>query len=357
MRRITFLSVLIFSLFIGCGQEAEQDNSAINQFSSDEAINQEFDERGENSIKIHDNNGNFYSGGYKNSIKDKELGEGLLEYQYDKIAKFIENNYIADGMEPIKISFNIDIETTNVKESLLKEIRKFFSSQNGKYNTIFDGPEDVEVKISLKNGIFGFKVILLNNNLFDVVEPFEFTTSKTLKELEEESKSEWSSIKIKTNKGNFVTYLIMKNPVKVTEFYPDKLTKEDRAITQITFDEADNYCFKKYGGSVPSLYVFEHSLREGKINKPTKFFANAEFVAPFDEANPEDTDLKRADDIVKLKDDECEKKFGKDKIICYAETDYSKVLKFNYQIDKYQSIEDYFKTDDLTFRCMKKGGK
>jgi len=353
MRRIVS-AIIISGVFIGCGQEAKP--SLANSFADDDTFIVDENLNKTSGIRIHDNNGNFYNGPYPKSLKDKTLGNGLLNREFSRIKKYVLDNLIEDK-NSIKISIKFKGKIKN-KKLITQGFLNYFSAQNGKFITIFDGPSDVKVYVSQKNGILGFKVVLSNTNIFDLVEPLQFTTPKSIQKMQAESLSNWSTIKIKTNDGSYVTYSIMKNPIKVEEFYPNKLTKQDRAVTYITFDQADDYCFKKYGGSVASLYVFEHALREGKINPPTKFYATAEFVAAFDPASKEDTRLKMPDDVVSLKIDECENKKDKSKKDqCYADSDYSSVLEFDYTSNQYKNIEDTYKAENLTFRCIKKGVK
>jgi len=332
------LSVIIAIFFISCGNNNENiDVPDIPEYISEPLQNTY------NNISIHG-----FSGPYPETYKDKKLGEGLLNTYYKKIDNFIMNNLKYNQKIKIKFIANTSNKTTN---KIIYGIKQYFQNNNN-YLTVFDGVEDVLVKIIYNNDLVNFKVILSNRDLFKPTPPIFIKVTKSIKMLEKDAQSFWSKIKIKGNNGQIFTFEIMKRPVLISEYNPNILTTSQKAVTYITFDEADAYCYKKYRGSVASLYVFEYALREGKIIPATKYGAPKEFVAGYDPANPIDYSLKKAGDIVYVTNNKCENLYGEDKIMCYANQDASNQLIFNYNNYKYENTDINYKGSDVTFRCI-----
>jgi len=301
---------------------------------------------------------NGMKGPYPEPIINKKLGDGLLNNYYEKIKKYILMNLL-DPNAQVKIKFISNKKSANISK-IKKGLKEYFSTQD-KFLTIFDGPADAVVKILEDGNVITFAVILKNPNKFTIQPPKYIKVNTPLNVLEKDAASpdeqEWSTVKIPTKYGNVITYQIMKRPVLISQYYPDKMTVQPRAVTQISFDDADEWCAKKYGGQIATLYVFEYALRQGKILYATNFYATKEMVAAYDPANPEDTQFKKAGDIVSLVKDKCEKLDEAEKIRCYANEDYSNILIFNYETMKYENMDDSYQSLDTTFRCVRRGGK
>jgi len=339
----SYLLIPIIALFVGCGSNVNEGVEVVNLNVSDYQSLQEDNLRGKEIVL------GGMSGPYPETIKDKKLGEGLLNNYYKKIETIIINEKLKD--REVKIAFKVKKKNKNTK-NILKGLKQYFA-RNENFLITFDGPADVVVSVLEDENIITFKIKFINKKLFGYQEVRFVKVATPIDELQKEAFSKWSKVTIPTKDGRKVTYLIMKNPVMVSEFYPNKLTKTQRAVTQVSFEAADIYCTKQ-GGSIAPLYVFEYALREGKIIPATKYGANKEMVAAFDEANDEDTMLRRPGDVVKLVSDKCDNITDeREKINCYAEEDYSNMLIFNYITEKYKSVDITYQAPDLTFRCIK----
>jgi len=298
---------------------------------------------------------NGMQGPYPETIKDKKLGEGLLNNEYSHIISIILNN-LKENNDKLKVAFYSDSNDADIQK-IIKEMKIYFN-KNPHFLVLFDKSAYPDVTIKIKkdeeSDIIAFEIYFENKKIFIQKAPKYWNLKTSLKELEKEALSDWSKIKIKTNDGGEAIYYIMKRPVLVSEFY-NKYTKAPTAVTSVSFDEADDYCYKK-GGSISTLYVFEYALREGLILPATKYGASEEFVAPFDPANEEDMRLKKPGDIVFLKNNECEKFLNKEKRDkCYAENmDYSMVYVFDFRDYTYK-IASREGNMNTTFRCIKKG--
>ena len=345
--KILSTAVVASVIFIGCGSQPTQPLTAdIAPWDIQKTTT---------PIRAKEISIGSFSGPYPETIKDKELSDGLLNNYYKKIKDDILNKALSN--KSIRIGFVIEKGNSNQNtQKIVMGLKRYFAKTGDRFLINFDGVADVKVFIKDDHGLVSFKIRYINKHLFGYQEVNVEQVSETLSQLEKESKSDWSSVSIPTRDGGVAVYKIMKNPVMVSDFYPDKYTREPRAVTQISFSDADNYCFKKYGGSISSLYVFEYAAREGKIVPATKFGATKEMVASFDEANPEDVMLKRPGDVVKLTNDKCEQIMDQQKKIdCYANSDYSNMLIFNFITNKYTNADVDYQSADLTFRCIKKG--
>jgi len=344
--KIFFLLGVLF--FIGCH------NESINIKEYEKQIDA-------NDKRILNINDSFHTiclngmqGPYPETIKDKKLGEGLLNFKYKKIEQIILNNLKED--REIKIDFVSNSRDEDVKKIII-EMKKFFN-KNPKFLVVFNKAAYPDVKVEIlkdkDSGIITFVVYFENKRIFKEKSPKFVKLSKSLKELEKESFALWSRVEIPTNNGGKAVYYIMKRPVLVSEFY-HKYTKHKRAVTGVSFDEADEYCFK-HGGSISSLYVFEYALRKGLIIPPTKYGATQEFVAPFDPASKEDERLKLPGDIVFIKNNLCENKSNKkERDLCYARHyDYSIVYVFDFNDYSYKE-HGRIGNQNITFRCIRRG--
>jgi len=352
MKKISYFLILIF-LLGGCGsgpqlKQQELPPISVNAYSSDDLglAEQQIVLRG-------------MRGPYPETIKDKKLGKGLLNNEYKKIKDVILNN-LKNQSQNVSIKIVGNSNDSDVKK-IINGMKIYFNRVNN--FVIIDNNSkypDVIVKVvkDKATSLVHFEILFKNPALFREKEPKYIKVKKTLKEYEKEASSFWSRVEIPTVDGDVAVYEIMKRPVLESEFYPNKITKTPKAATSVSFDEADEYCFKKYGGSVSTLYVFEFALRKGLIIPATKYQATREFVAPFDPADEEDVRLKEPGDIVYLKNNECEKILDKKKkAMCYAENqDYSIVYDFNFNTKRYE-ITTLNGGVDITFRCIRKGEK
>ena len=335
-----YLLILLIIFFLGCNNSNENiDIPEIPEYVS-EPLNDTY-----HNISIHG-----FSGPYPETYKDKKLGDGLLNRFYKKIDNFIMDNLKYNEKIKIKFVANTYNSTTN---NIINGITQYFQNNNN-YLTVFDGVEDVLVKIIYKNDFVNFKVVLKNSDLFRPTPPIFIKVPESLRNLEKEAYSFWSDIEIKGNNGQIFKFKVMKRPVLISEYNPNILTTTKKAITYISFDDADAYCYKKYRGSVVSLYVFEYALRKGAIIPSTRYGASKEFVAGFDPANSIDISLKRPGDIVYVSNNKCESLKGENKIDCYASEDASTQLIFNYDNYRYENVDINYKGSDVTFRCMKR---
>ena len=347
MSKIVYFIVLVFML-VGCGNSPEVEE----QFVSTPPVPISVDN--ENKIVLHG-----MKGPYPESIKDRELGKGLLNNEYKKIKYSILNN-LKNKDTNVYIKINSNVNDSDIQK-IINGMKVYFNKfDNFIVITNSSRYPDVIVKVvkDKSTSLIHFEIFFKNPALFESKEPQYIKVKKTLKEYEKEALSFWSKVEIPTVDGDIAVYEIMKRPVLESEFYPNKVTKTPKAVTSVSFDEADEYCFKKYGGSISTLYVFEFALRNGLIIPSTKYGATKEFVAPFDPASKEDNRLREPGDIVFLRDNDCEKKDNvKEKDMCYAKNlDYSIVYDFNFDTYEYErtSLDG---DEDTTFRCIRKGEK
>lgn len=335
--------MLVLVIFIGCSTEPT--GPITTSLDVDELMDYKITRAKKISI------GGF-NGPYPETIKNKKLSEGLLNNYYKKIQDEILQNRKKDRQ--IKISF-VDTEEIGITRKIIIGLKRFFVKNNNFIVNYYNDVSDVKVYVNYSDGLVSFKIKYKNKYLFGYQEPKIIQVSQPLDKLQKDAMSDWSEVLIPTNDGSFTKYLIMKNPVMISDFYKDKYTKVPRAVTQISFSDADDYCVK-LGGSIASLYVFEYALRNGKIVFASKFGAKKEMLAAFDDANDEDLMLKKPGDIVKLKDDKCEKLLDEnEKIDCYAKSDYSNMLVFDFSTYKYSKADIDYQSSELTFRCIKKG--
>lgn len=346
MRKL--IGLIFILLIIGCKQDVSK-QQALEEINQDSLILDDPDDVEEHKIILRGMSGN-----YPETIKEKQLGEGLLTNYYEEIKNFIIKNFIGD--RAIKIAFKGDDKNENIVK-IKRELKYYFAKLNDEFSIVFDGPPDVIVYITDEDGIIVFKTKLKNLEIFNPTPPKIITLPKTIQEIQEEANSEWSEVKISTNTGGYLKYKVMKSPVQITEYYPNKVFKYDRAVTNISFDKADEWCQKHKGGSVVSLYVFEMALRKGLLLPATKFKATKEWVAAFDNSdNSDDMKLIQRGDVVSIQEDPCENIADIDaRLECYSEnTDYSNMLVFNYSTKEYEQLKDIDSSINITFRCMKK---
>jgi len=343
MKSKIFLLLLTFFI-VGCNNQPQNYNT-----QNLPSIEVDINENQEHSICL-----NGMKGEYPDSIKDKKLGEGLLNNEYKKMIDIILSNLKEDTN--LKIIFTSKNKDEDIKK-IIKEMKLYFN-KNPKFLIVFNKAAYPDVKIEIvkdkSTDIINFIIYFENKQIFIEKAPKFIKLSSSLKELQKEAMSEWSRVEIPTNDGGKAIYYIMKRPVLVSEFFK-RNTKIAKAATSVSFDEADNYCFKK-GGSISTLYVFEYALRKGLIIPPTKYGVSEEFVAPFDPANDEDRRLKLPGDVVFLEKNECEKILDKTKRdVCYAKNmDYSTVYVFDFRDYKYEKASQEGNMN-ITFRCIKKG--
>lgn len=319
-------TLLISSLFVGCGAERKQVSPTA--FIVDDEEDTTEDEVVTNGVMIHG-----MKGAYPESYKGKILGQGLFDHVYFNIAKRIIAN-----VENIDKAIVISIYTKSSKpdvRAVVEEGKKFFKLH--KDFKLASGVRAADVKIKVEEDeSLKFITMYENSDIFENDSDQIDDMAMSITEMADESNSFWSTIYITDNNGNKVKYQIMKDAVTVSQYNPKKLG--NKPVTNISFSKADDFCFNKYQGYVAPLYVFEYALRKGAILPPAKG-VSAEMISGYDDANDADVALHRDTDIV-TSDDE-------------SDGDFSEIVVFNYKAKNYKFKRDNFVSKSVTFRCAK----
>jgi len=325
---LTIVSFLSISLFInGCGATKKKVAPIIYEEAE---VEQENEVETSNGISIHG-----MSGAYPINYKDKSLGRGLFNHKFFDLSNIIVRDISENSNKKIKIKIKTKSRNKNVR-ALVKEGSKYFK-QLTKFKVVENSTApDVIIDIKEVQTVkftINFLSYFFDSQGTDKV----IDIGMSIDEIAKESIDDWSKVIVKDKYNRNVIYNVMKNPVTVSEYNP-KLIGE-KPVTNIKYMDADEYCFKTYGGYVTPIYIYEYALRQGAI-KPPNNGVNHEMISGFDEENEDDISLKQDGDRVTA--DESSK-----------DDDFSSIVIFNYKAKRYTFKRDSFVSQSVTFRCTK----
>ena len=329
MRKVFNIVVIAsISVFIlGCGSTKKK---VAPIFYEETEVEQSAEVETNNGISIHG-----MSGAYPVNYKDKQLGKGLFNHKFFDLSNIIIRDISETRSKKIKIKIKTKSRDKNVR-TLVKEGRKYFK-QLSKFkvvenvtapDVIIDIQEVQTVKFTI-NFLSYFFESQGTDRTIDI--------GMSIDEVAKESTDDWSKVIVKDRYNSNVIYRVMKNPVTVSEYNPKFIG--NKPVTNIKYMDADDYCFKTYGGYVTPIYIYEYALREGAI-KPPSNGVNHEMISGFDDGNEDDVSLKKDGDRVTA--DESSK-----------DNDFSSIVIFNYKAKRYTFKRDSFVSQSVTFRCAK----
>jgi len=322
---VTFIAIVVF--INGCGASKKK---VAPIFYEEDEIEQTQKIETSNGISIHG-----MSGAYPVNYKDKTLGKGLFNHKFFDISNIIVRDVSETRDKKIKIKIKTRSRSRDVR-TLVKEGKKFFKQLSQfkvvENSTAPDVIVDIKEIQTVKFTISFLSYFFESQGTDRVID-----IGMSISEVAKESVAFWSKVIVKDKYNANVIYKVMKNPVTVSQYNPKFVG--DKPVTNIKYMNADDYCFKTYGGFVTPIYIYEYALREGAI-KPPSNGVNREMISGFDEANEDDMALKKDGDIVMA--DESSRN-----------DDFSNIVIFNYKAKRYTFKRDSFISQSVTFRCAK----
>ena len=162
----------------------------------------------------------------------------------------------------------------------------------------------------------------LDNSISIKKENYYFAKTKNKKyNIKSLFSPKWKYVYFKKGKTTY-KFAIMKSPVTISN-------KNHSPLTDISYNEMNNICMKRYNGILVSAYVFDKARRLGLIYKPKN--VNSEIVAPLDEED--DTPFINTKDNIIVPD--------------------GMILKFDWDTQTYNAISNVYQSNNATFRCMR----
>jgi len=329
MRKVFNIVVIAsISVFIlGCGSTKKK---VAPIFYEETEVEQSAEVETNNGISIHG-----MSGAYPVNYKDKQLGKGLFNHKFFDLSNIIIRDISETRSKKIKIKIKTKSRDKNVR-TLVKEGRKYFK-QLSKFKVVENATApDVIIDIQEVQTV-KFTINFLSYFFESQGTDRTIDIGMSIDEVAKESTDDWSKVIVKDRYNSNVIYRVMKNPVTVSEYNPKFIG--NKPVTNIKYMDADDYCFKTYGGYVTPIYIYEYALREGAI-KPPSNGVNHEMISGFDDGNEDDVSLKKDGDRVTA--DESSK-----------DNDFSSIVIFNYKAKRYTFKRDSFVSQSVTFRCAK----
>ncbi len=143
----------------------------------------------------------------------------------------------------------------------------------------------------------------------------------------------WTILNIaKSNAKGYVQYEIMKNVV--TEYAYNGYGDKTIGVRGISFFDANEYCSQKLNAQLMSPYIFDSAREQLKLFKPNSLIT-MELMSPFDEDEDEDFI------------------YPNDNIAVNVDSDSTFII-IKWNSEKYYSVSNTFKSNELSFRCMKR---
>ena len=332
-----FNLLLLGSLFLGCSQtnNVVVDTSMKTQQSQLNNYDPFSDEDNKEINFVDSKNMKYYKNGNiaHNNISSKIniLLNGIFYQLNHKLRK-----------RRIYVALVVDNQATN-KNEILTAIQKYVINHKKYVLTTTDKDSLQAIKKTLKieqDGIYTGNTQISLRHKSDVVLYINTIGQKVIAKILAKNgsflasssiklNSNWVDVKVPTNDGGYKIFSVMIKPVSVREFKGK--AKTSASISNVSFDQANNYC-EKIGAGIMDLYVFEYARRKQLLQRPS-LNINEEIIAPYDE--DVDSMFYREGDNVESGD--------------------SSVVLFNWNHETYYATSNLYKSPNATFRCMKGG--
>ena len=325
---LRIVSFVILTLFItACGSTKKK---VAPIFYEEPEVEQSHEVETGNGILI-----NGMTGAYPINYKDKKLGKGLFNHKFFELSNIILKDITETRHKKIKIKIKTKSRDKNVR-ALVKEGKKYFK-QLSKFKVVeYSSAPDVIIDIQEFQTV-KFTINFLSSFFDSQGTDQQIDIGRSIAEVAKDSIDDWSSVRVNDKYNRDVIYKVMKNPVTASEYNPKFIG--NKPVTNVKYVDADDYCFRTYGGYVTPIYIYEYALRQGAM-KPPSNGVNHEMISGYDEGNEDDVSLKRDKDRVTAD------KSSRD-------NDFSTIVIFNYKAKRYTFKRDSFVSQSVTFRCAK----
>ena len=207
---------------------------------------------------------------------------------------------------------NTDKESLKVLKKVLKEEKDAIYKKN--HNIKLRNSSDVILFITGNDKMLSAKVIAKNGAILGK------------SDISLQKNSNWVEVKVPRNDGPAQIFEVMIKPVTKNDYLG---FGGDVAMTNVSFEEANNYCEQKLNAQLIEPYVFEYARRELAILRPIG--ANEEIIAPYDDEDQ---------DVYYQEGDKLEAPDGT-------------IIMFNWNNEKYYAVSNLYKSPMTTFRCMR----